>query len=113
MLTVRKWQMNANSRLDQGLKSRACGVVVAATTLALAGTPTLAQSWTQLSPGGVPPALHWQDTAVYDPDTNQMIVFGGLTPSGRANDVWRLSDGSGSVGASDHLALLVNWGPCP
>src|SRR6516225_8342291 len=39
----------------------------------LGGTPT----WTQLFPQGGPPAGQADQTAVYDPTTNVMTVFGG------------------------------------
>jgi hypothetical protein len=43
-----------------------------------------AQSWTQLSPSGGPPAaggLHGT-SSVYDPNSNETIVFGGRDSNG-------------------------------
>jgi hypothetical protein len=59
----------------------------------LGGTPT----WTQLSPSGTSPGPTEDQTAVYDSDSNSMIVFGGTTGAG--NDVWLLSNANGSGGA--------------
>ena len=111
MIMTRTNGRNIKSRLDQKMRGRACGVVVVAMTLALAGTPTLAQSWIQLSPAGAPPAPRGHHSAVYDPGSNQMIVFGGITASGRENDVWRLSDANG-VGAPTWTQVLPT-GPIP
>ena len=61
----------------------------------LAG-PAAAQSWTELTPSDGPPEARNAHSAVYNPTTNQMIVFGGS--NGLENDVWRLTDANG-VGA--------------
>ncbi len=37
------------------------------------GTP----AWTQLTPSGTAPSSRGYDSAVYDPNTNSMIIFGG------------------------------------
>jgi len=55
--------------------------------LTLSGTPT----WTQLSPVGGPPVVRQAHSAVYDPVTDAMVVFGGLNLVNHQNDVWRLS----------------------
>ena len=86
---------NIKSRCNQKLRDRVCGVVVAAMTLALTGNTTLAQNWIQLSPSGAPPTTRTLHSAVFDPGSNQMILFGGITPSARENDVWRLADANG------------------
>lgn len=57
-------------------------------------TPT----WTQLTfTGSVPPERE-NHTAVYDPDSNTMIVFGGANSNGLLNDVWILSNANGASG---------------
>jgi uncharacterized protein (TIGR03437 family) len=62
------------------------------------GTPT----WTQLNPSGTPPAPRVFHTAVYDPASNRMIVFGGdnCATAGTpfSNDVWVLSNANGLGG---------------
>ncbi len=66
-----------------------------------AGNQALAQTWIELTPTGTPPAVRSHTSAVYDPATNQMIVFGGR--GGDPADIifqddWRLTDANG-VGA--------------
>jgi uncharacterized protein (TIGR03437 family) len=62
------------------------------------GTP----AWSQLSPTGTAPAPRSLHSAVYDPTTNSMIVFGGsncLTNGSQLyNDVWILSNANGMGG---------------
>jgi hypothetical protein len=65
------------------------------------GTPY----WTQLSPTGTPPVQRFEHTAVYDPATNRMVVFGGsrshmlIQFDGVLNDVWVLSHADGTGGS--------------
>jgi hypothetical protein len=55
-----------------------------------------AQSWTELSPSGTPPAARGAMTGVYDPASNRMVIFGGRDASGNnRNDVWVLADADG------------------
>jgi len=54
--------------------------------LSLSGTPT----WTQLSPAGSAPSGRVASVAIYDPNGDRMIVFGGEDNNFR-NDVWALS----------------------
>jgi hypothetical protein len=61
------------------------------------GTP----AWTKLSPAGTPPAARESSSAVYDPGTNSLIVFGGdafVHGSAPFGDVWLLSHANGSGG---------------
>jgi hypothetical protein len=60
------------------------------------GTPT----WQQLSPQGTPPGRQGHQ-AVYDPNTNSMIVWGGQNGGGYCGgytDVWVLSNANGLGG---------------
>lgn len=63
-------------------------------------TPT----WTQLATAGTPPATRENHTAVYDANSNRMIIFGGnasatgAEPTSPANDVWVLSNANGLGG---------------
>jgi hypothetical protein len=58
------------------------------------------QQWTQLSPTGSLPSPRRDHSAVYDPNTNRMIVFGGDSAcQPPTNDVWVLSNANGSGGA--------------
>lgn len=70
------------------------------------GTPT----WTQLFPAGPGPSGRFYHTAVYDPGTNTMTVFGGNSGSGGSgaianNDVWVLSDANGTGGTPTWMQL--------
>jgi hypothetical protein len=65
----------------------------------LGGTPT----WTQLSPSGGPPQGRSLPTIVYDPTSNSLIEFAGVSTSTVAanatNSVWTLSHANGLGGA--------------
>jgi galactose oxidase-like protein len=71
-------------------------------TVIAVGPATAQQTWTQLSPSGGPPPIRESHTAVFDPGSNRMIVFGGTEANGPVgtllNDVWVLTnaDGTGS-----------------
>lgn len=59
------------------------------------GTP----DWVSLTASG-PPAPRLAHSAVYDPTTNSMIVFGGSNcSSGFFSDVWVLSNANGKTGS--------------
>jgi hypothetical protein len=58
--------------------------------LTLSGTPT----WSQLSPGGGVPLSRTDHSAIYDPASDAMIMFGGAGSDGMLADTWRLSLGS-------------------
>jgi hypothetical protein len=50
-----------------------------------------AQTWTQASPIGSPPAARRGHTAIYDAANGRMLLFGGVAGSGFYNDLWALS----------------------
>jgi hypothetical protein len=54
--------------------------------MSLSGTP----AWSRLVATGTPPSPRYRHTAIYDPDGDRMIVFGGIDGAPR-NDVWSLS----------------------
>ncbi|HTR35413.1 MAG TPA: kelch repeat-containing protein [Bryobacteraceae bacterium] len=69
-----------------------------------------AQSWTQLSPSGdLPPGRGFNgSSAVYDPSSNEMVVFGGRDSNGNnLNDVWILTNANGQ-GSSQWVNLIPN-----
>jgi hypothetical protein len=76
-----------------------------------ASTPT----WTQLNPTGGGPNPRGFHSAVYDPATNRMIVFGGDPSIGycfyRTNDVWVLENANGLGGTPNWLQLNTTGGP--
>lgn len=74
------------------------------------GTPT----WIQLAPGGGPPSARSGHTAVYDPATNRMIVFGGgnfISGPPVNNEVWMLSNANGLGGTPMWSQLMPVGGP--
>jgi len=48
-------------------------------------------AWTALTPGGTPPPARAYHSAVFSPSLGGLLVFGGLTGGGVANDTWALS----------------------
>jgi len=54
--------------------------------LSLAGSP----AWSELAPTGSLPSARYAHTAIYDPVSDRMVVFGGSDGSPR-NDVWALA----------------------
>jgi uncharacterized repeat protein (TIGR01451 family) len=79
----------------------------------LGGTPT----WTQLSPSGTPPSARAAASAVYDPNTNSLIVFAGNSGLGGAcgtvNDLWLLSNANGQGGTPQWTQLNPTGVPPP
>lgn len=68
----------------------------------LGGTP----AWTQLTPAGIPPAPTGYHSAVYDPATNRMIVFGVINPSVSNNQVWVLTNANGLGGTPTWIHIV-------
>ncbi|MGH7724418.1 MAG: Kelch repeat-containing protein [Candidatus Eiseniibacteriota bacterium] len=73
--------------------------------LTLAGTP----QWTQLTPGGSPPAARGGHSAIYDPLRHRMLVVAGLGAGGVLGDVWQLSLG----GSPTWSAIAPSGTPLP
>ena len=74
------------------------------------GSPT----WTELTPTGGSPPVRIDHTAVYDPGSNRMIVFGGnncFTAGSYYNDVWVLTNANGLGGAPVWTQLTPAGGP--
>ena len=62
-------------------------------------------TWAQVFPTGTAPAARFGHSAVYDPGSNRMVVFGGAaTATSCLNDVWILDDANSSHGAPDWLS---------
>ncbi len=78
------------------------------------GSPT----WIQILPTGGPPTQRAYPTAIYDPASNQMIVFGGCTGGNSSsrntvlNDTWCLKHANG-FGGSPEWVQLQPVGPLP
>jgi hypothetical protein len=73
-----------------------------------------AATWTQITPAGGPPAPRLGASAVHDPVTDSMIIFGGGLghTSPCANDAWVLANASGIKG-SPAWSRLSPTGPVP
>ncbi len=70
-------------------------------------------AWSQLVTDIAPPARNLH-TAVYDPNTNRMIVFGGqVGASTRSNEVWMLenADGTDGITPTKWTKLSPSGGP--
>jgi len=74
--------------------------------LSNATTAASALSWTQLKPTGTPPAPRATQTAIYAPESDSMIIFGGGLnfSSPCVNDVWALKGVSGTAPAWTELS---------
>ncbi len=46
--------------------------------------------WEPLATSGTPPSGRYGHTAIYDPEHNRMLVFGGMTANGETNELWQL-----------------------
>lgn len=55
--------------------------------LRLSGT----SAWSPITPTGPAAATRVSAAGIYDPVRDALVVFGGWTPTGAANDTWRLS----------------------
>ena len=71
--------------------------------------------WTQLSPTGTPPSIRSAASAVYDPTSNRMIIYGGneqcLNPT---SDLWVLTNANGLGGTPGWIQLTAaGGGPGP
>lgn len=72
--------------------------------LRLKGTPT----WAPIAAGGIPPAPRREHAAVYDPQWDEMVMFGGFDGTRRLNDVWTLS-----LDGTPHWERRVSLTPSP
>jgi hypothetical protein len=71
-----------------------------------------ATDWIQLSPTGAAPSARYSHTAVYDPTSDRMIVFGGNNCSSTYfNDVWVLENANGLGGAPAWVHLSPSGTP--
>jgi hypothetical protein len=52
--------------------------------LSLSGSP----AWSQAAPTGTVPPVRLAHAAVYDPSSNQMVIYGGYSVGVRFNDAW-------------------------
>jgi hypothetical protein len=60
----------------------------------VSGTPT----WTELLPTGTPPSQRESASAIYDPTTNSLVIYGGDAGAEPLGDIWILSNANGTGG---------------
>jgi hypothetical protein len=85
------------------------GVWVLTHANGLGGTPT----WTMLNPSGAGPSGRSAFTAVYDPTSNRMIVFGGQGGGSDFNDMWALTNANGQSGTPAWIKLTTGTATKP
>jgi len=69
-------------------------------------------SWKQLSPAGTPPSGRESSTAVYDPASNSLIVYGGDSGNTLFGDLWILSNANGQGGTPTWTQMFpLSGGP--
>jgi len=74
----------------------------------VSGQPT----WTLLQPAGQPPSIRESSTAIYDPTSNSLIVYGGDSGGAPVGDIWILSNANGQGGAPAWTQMFpMNQGP--
>ena len=75
----------------------------------LGGSP----AWTQLAPAGTPPDPSGYHSAVYDPGSNRMVVFGVASAGSRSNEAWVLTNANGLGGTPTWMQLFPAGGTIP
>ena len=74
----------------------------------LATTPI----WTQLTPAGTGPSPRESSTAIYDPNSNTLVIYGGDAGGTPFGDLWVLSSANGKGGTPTWTELFpLNNGP--
>jgi len=97
-------------------RGRALNVFRAGAVIALLVFVPLVQaqtppSWTQLVPGVTAPQGRYAHSAVYDPGSNRLIVFGGQSIGVFLNDVWVLANANGQGGTPSWTLLAAIGAP--
>lgn len=100
------------------------GLVVSLYVFLAAASTATGQSWTELTPdpdavAGLP-ELASHTAGVFDPATNQMIVFGGVGPASTltppfslTNEVWRLTGANGLLGTPSWIKVTPDGPSSP
>ena len=98
------------NRTSNRIKGSLVGTLILLLVFAFAGH-SAAQTWIQLAPTGGPPSARSVNTAVYDPGSNRMIIFGGQNLPTIFNDVWVLANANGLGGTPQWIQLFPTGGP--
>jgi len=70
-----------------------------------------ALAWTQLSPTGPGPSARESSSAVYNPATNTMTIFGGDAGGSPFGDIWVLANANGTGGTPAWTEVTISGGP--
>jgi uncharacterized protein (TIGR03437 family) len=85
--------------------------------LEVLGRKITAQTWSALAPSGNAPSPRADASAIYDGNTNRMVIFGGSTTgctfSPNVNDTWVLINANGLGGPPEWQQLHPSGGPPP
>jgi hypothetical protein len=76
----------------------------------IAASPVMGQSWVMLQTSGTPPPGRFNNTAVYDPTSDRLIIFGGFdqaTCCNTTNDVWVLTNANAHGGPRAWINLVA------
>ena len=65
-------------------------------------------AWTQLQPSGTPPSPRQSSSAIYDPTTISLILYGGDSGAAPAGDMWILSHANGTGGTPAWTQLTAS-----
>jgi len=86
--------------------------ILLATAMVLSGNAVFGQpAWTGLTTAGAPVPGRETPSAVYDPSTNRLIMFGGLSlevASDSYNEVWVLTNANGLGGTPSWTQLTTS-----
>lgn len=95
--------------LSMTLRVSLLGGVVALVATTGLGSRSFAQSWVQIQPDGGPPPGRMNNTAVFDPNSGELIIFGGFktltSPVVETNDVWVLTNANRKGGRRAWIQL--------
>src|SRR5260370_2052489 len=81
-------------------------------TLSNANDLTATPNWTQLPTTGAVPTARQNSSAIYDPTTNSLIIYGGDKGGAPTGDIWILANANGIGGSPTWTQLTPsNNGP--
>src|SRR5258708_7244894 len=81
-------------------------------TLSNANDLTATPNWTQLPTTGAKPTVRQNSSAIYDPTTNSLIIYGGDKGGTPTGDIWILANANGTGGSPIWTQLTPsNSGP--
>jgi hypothetical protein len=79
--------------------------------VSILGGSSVPPAWAQLTPNGAAPSARYGQSAVVDPASHRMIVFGGNTFSALLNDTWILTNADGQHGQPVWIPVTTAGAP--